>query len=79
MQEVAAVGIADQIFGEKIVAVVVLNRGTDQAAAKKELGQLLEKNLAKFERPQRLIFTDRLPHSRVGKILRVKLRQELSK
>jgi acyl-CoA synthetase (AMP-forming)/AMP-acid ligase II len=79
VQEVAAVGIADQIFGEKIVAVVVLNRGTDQAAAKKELGQLLEKNLAKFERPQRLIFTDRLPHSRVGKILRVKLRQELSK
>lgn len=79
VHEAAAVGVADQMFGEKIVAVVVLNHGTDQATAKKELSQLLAKNLARFERPQELIFTDHLPHSRVGKILRVQLRQELSK
>ncbi|WP_268869632.1 AMP-binding protein [Liquorilactobacillus vini] len=79
VQEAAAVGVTDQMFGEKIVVVVVLNRGTDQATAKKGLIQLLEKNLARFERPQELIFTDHLPHSRVGKILRVQLRQELSK
>ncbi|KRM88724.1 AMP-binding protein [Liquorilactobacillus vini] len=76
--EAAAVGIFDQLFGEKIVAVIVLNDSVNQAIAKKELTQLLEKDLAKFERPQQLIFVNKLPHNRVGKILRFQLQQELN-
>ncbi|WP_281165811.1 AMP-binding protein [Liquorilactobacillus sicerae] len=78
VREAAAVGIFDQLFGEKIVTVIVLNDSINQAIAKKELTQLLEKDLAKFERPQQLIFVNKLPHNRVGKILRFQLQQELN-
>lgn len=76
--EVAVVGIPDQIFGEKIVAAIVLKKGIVQQVAREKLTRIIRTNLAEFERPKQLIFIPKIPRNRIGKILRIQLQRELS-
>jgi long-chain acyl-CoA synthetase len=72
VKEVAVVGVPDPHSGEKVVAYVV-SRSPDLTAA--ELRAFAHEALTGYKIPREWIFTDVLPKSNVGKILRRVLRE----
>ncbi len=75
VQEVAVIGLPDERWGERPVAVVVLSDG-----AALEFSDLLEhcrSRLASFKIPKQLLIRDRLPRNPSGKVLKRVLRAEL--
>lgn len=75
VREVAVVGLPDERWGEKPVAVVVLadNESLDLAA----LATHCRAQLASFKVPKELVIRDGLPRNPSGKILKRVLRAEL--
>ena len=73
--EVAVVGKADEKMGEEIVAFVVKAPGQDPP--EDELLAFAGERLAKYKRPKEIRFTDLLPKSPIGKVLKRELRDEL--
>jgi acetyl-CoA synthetase len=75
--EAAVVGKPDEIKGEAICAYVTLNEA-DQDQSKEELIQVLKKHVANqigaIARPDEIRFTEQLPKTRSGKIMRRLLR-----
>jgi acetyl-CoA synthetase len=73
--EAAVVGAKDDTTGQAIIAYVTLRAGNEPSA---EHGQLLRKHVAEkigpIARPKTIIFTDDLPKTRSGKIMRRLLR-----
>jgi long-chain acyl-CoA synthetase len=72
--EAAVIGLPDPHWGEEVVAFVVC-----PAAGKvdvKELNELCLKNLARFKRPRRYFFVDRLPRNHYGKVLKSVLKDQ---
>jgi acetyl-CoA synthetase len=73
--EAAVVGASDDVTGQAIMAYVIARGGSEQTA---ELGEELRQHVAKklgaIARPKTLIFTDELPKTRSGKIMRRLLR-----
>jgi len=69
--EAAAVGRADELKGQAIVVFITLKIGqTGSDALKAELLARVSQEIGKFARPDTLIFTERLPKTRSGKIMR---------
>lgn len=64
--EAAVVGQPDARWGEIVVAVVVKVPGADLDAA--GVMQLLEGRLARFKHPKRIVFSDALPKTALGKV-----------
>lgn len=74
--ESAVVSKPDEITGEAIVAFVTLKSGkTPSDEKKKELMACVVKEIGAFAKPQEIRFTDTLPKTRSGKIMRRILRQ----
>jgi fatty-acyl-CoA synthase len=75
VREVAVIGMPDERWGERPVAVVVLADSTalDLAA----LTEHCRKRLASFKVPRQLIIRDSLPRNPSGKVLKRVLRAEL--
>src|SRR5687768_8450659 len=73
--ESAVVGAKDETTGQAIIAFVTVKGGTD---ATPELGEELRQHVAKkigpTARPKTVVFTDDLPKTRSGKIMRRLLR-----
>jgi acetyl-CoA synthetase len=69
--ESAAVGVPDEIKGEKVWCFVVLKPGAEPTdALRDELRALVERGLGKSFRPDRISFVNALPRTRSAKILR---------
>jgi fatty-acyl-CoA synthase len=75
VREVAVVGVPDQRWGEKPVAVVVL--AENAALELSELAAHCRARLAGFKVPKQLIIRDSLPRNPSGKVLKRVLRAEL--
>ena len=74
--EAAVVGKPDEITGQAICAFVTLKSGnTDHARLAKELRQWVAHEIGGFARPQEIRFSDALPKTRSGKIMRRLLRE----
>ena len=73
--EVAAVGVPDEHWGEKVVACVVANK----PCTEEEILNYCSDKLAGFKRPKSVVFVDSLPKDKVGKILKRELREGLTK
>jgi acyl-CoA synthetase (AMP-forming)/AMP-acid ligase II len=72
--EAAAVGVPDEVLGERICAVVVLRPG--KGLTLEELQQHFgAAGLAKFKWPERLHFVGQLPRNPVGKVVRSEVLQ----
>jgi fatty-acyl-CoA synthase len=71
--ECAVIGVADERWGEVGRAIVVRRAGTGLD----ETGLLahLDGRLARFKLPRSVVFTDRLPRSGAGKVLKAELRE----
>ena len=69
--ESAVVGVPHADFGEGVVAVVVADRGIDQAAVDAHL----KDKLARYKQPKRVVVVDELPRNAMGKVQKNVLRQ----
>jgi acetyl-CoA synthetase len=73
--EAAVVGRPDELTGQAICAFVTVNGGLKpDAALKQELMEHVSKEIGKLARPSDIRFTDALPKTRSGKIMRRLLR-----
>jgi acetyl-CoA synthetase len=71
--EAAVVGRPDDITGEAIVAFVVLKDSADKTKHDelvRDLREHVQKEIGAIAKPQEIIFTDALPKTRSGKIMR---------
>ncbi|WP_024514408.1 AMP-binding protein [Bradyrhizobium sp. Tv2a-2] len=75
VREVAVVGLTDEQWGEKPVAVVVL--AEDAALDLPSLATHCRSRLASFKVPRELVIRDSLPRNPSGKVLKRVLRAEL--
>src|SRR6202050_4616302 len=74
--EAAVVGRPDEMKGQAVVAFVTLEGGRhSDAKLREELRQHVVKEIGALRRPDELRFTDSLPKTRSGKIMRRLLRQ----
>lgn len=70
----AVVGIPDDRWGEAVTAVVEVKPGA--TVAEDELIALCKERIGSLKAPKRVILTDRLPRSPVGKLLKREVRQQ---
>jgi len=74
--EAAAVGKPDDLKGQALVVFVTLKQGQKaDAEAKDKLAEHIDKEIGKFARPDQIRFTDALPKTRSGKIMRRLLKE----
>ncbi|HEX6248825.1 MAG TPA: AMP-binding protein [Nocardioidaceae bacterium] len=71
VDDVAAIGVEDADFGQRLRAFVVLS--PDGAADEEELKQHVKRNLARYKVPREIVFVDELPRNATGKILKREL------
>jgi 2,3-dihydroxybenzoate-AMP ligase len=77
VQNVAVIGMPDPVFGERVCAYLILKPGT-AAPSIEELGAFLEqKGLAKFKWPERIEVVDNFPVTKVGKVSKGLLRDDI--
>jgi acyl-coenzyme A synthetase/AMP-(fatty) acid ligase len=70
--EVAAIGVEDKDFGQRLRAFVVLDNG--KQATEDELKNYVKRNLARFKVPREIVFLDELPRNATGKVLKRELK-----
>src|SRR5207244_12318772 len=74
--EAAAVGKPDDLKGQALVVFVSLKQGNVAGKELKEkLTEHIDKEIGKFARPDAIRFTDSLPKTRSGKIMRRLLKE----
>jgi acetyl-CoA synthetase len=74
--EAAAVGRPDELRGQALVVFVTLKSGQMATKALKEsISMHVDKEIGKFARPDTIRFTDALPKTRSGKIMRRLLKE----
>ena len=74
VSEAAVFGVADELWGERVVAAVVATPGSTPTAA--ELVDHCRQHLASFKKPSEVTFVEALPKNAYGKVLRRELRQQ---
>ena len=74
--EVAVLGRPHPEWGETVVAYVVAKQG--EAPSPEELSEFLGDKLARYKIPREFQLVEELPHTPTGKIMKFKLREELS-
>lgn len=75
--EVAVIGIPDEYWGERVHAVIILNRGRE--TMEKEIIDFCKQHIASYKAPKSIDFVDSLPMSPQGKILKRELRKMYKK
>lgn len=68
--EAAAVGRPDEIKGEAVAVFIVLKQGKPDQQLKKEIRQHVRKEIGALAQPDDVRFTNSLPKTRSGKIMR---------
>ena len=64
--ESAVIGMAHPDFGEGVTAIVV--REKDSTVDETTIATALEGALAKYKRPKRILFVEKLPRNAMGKV-----------
>lgn len=77
--ECAVVGLPDAIWGEAVVACVVLAPNADHRQMQMQLSQALSGQLARYKLPRRWHFLPTLPKTALGKVQKAQLMQDLSR
>jgi fatty-acyl-CoA synthase len=75
VMEAAAIGLPDERWGERVVAVVVTREG--QTLTEAQMQAHCRAHLAAYKVPKQLILRDALPRNPSGKVLKRVLRDEL--
>jgi len=75
VSEVVVVGLPDPEFGERVVAVVVT---ADPGLTAEKVTSFCREDLAGYKKPREVVFVDDLPRNALGKVLKHKVREEIS-
>jgi fatty-acyl-CoA synthase len=73
IKEVAAVGVEDEKFGQRLKAFVVLRDGVE--LSEDEIQDYVRENLARYKVPREVVFVDELPRNPTGKVIKRELEQ----
>ena len=73
--EAAIVGVPDERWGERVVAVIVRRSGS--AVTADEVIAFCRERLAKYKSPREVVFIDVLPRNAAGKVLKRQLREQV--
>ncbi|KJR96120.1 MAG: hypothetical protein VR68_15450 [Peptococcaceae bacterium BRH_c4a] len=73
VEESAVIGIPDDEWGEKVIAVVVPK--PNQSVTPEEIDLVCRERLANYKRPKAIYITDKIPRNTMGKILKSQLRE----
>ena len=76
IREAAVIGVAHPKWQERPLAVVILKDGAQVAPA--DLREFLAAKFAKWQLPDAFVFTSELPRNAVGKLLKLKLREQFA-
>jgi len=71
--ESAVIGVPHPDFGEGVTAVVVAKKGA--ALTEEDVIKALDRKLAKYKLPKRVVFVDELPRNTMAKVLKNELRK----
>ncbi|HXD12475.1 MAG TPA: AMP-binding protein [Anaerolineales bacterium] len=71
----AVIGCPDREWGERVTAVVVLNKGASVTG--EELIRFCRERLAPYKSPKSIVFRDDLPRNAMGKVQKAELRKEV--
>jgi len=71
VSEVAVIGVADEQYGQRLRAFVVLESGRDSSAD--ALKDHVKANLARYKVPREIVFLEELPRNATGKVLKREL------
>ena len=71
----AVIGCLDAEWGEKVTAVVVLEK--TESVTSEELMRFCREKLAPYKSPKSIVFRDELPRNAMGKVQKAELRKEL--
>lgn len=74
--DVGVIGKPDDKWGEAVKAIVVLKK--DQALTQEELIDWCKDKLAKFKTPKEVVFTEEIPRTPTGKVLKRVLREQFN-
>jgi malonyl-CoA/methylmalonyl-CoA synthetase len=69
----AVIGCPDRDWGERVTAVVVLNRG--ESVSDSELVAFCRERLAPYKSPKSIVFKEELPRNAMGKVQKAELRK----
>lgn len=77
----AVIGLPDDKWGEKVVAVVIPKDDFDGQVSEQDIIECCKGNMAGYKRPKEIIFIkqDEMPRTPTGKILHRKLREKYGK
>ncbi|MFV0532625.1 MAG: AMP-binding protein [Cumulibacter sp.] len=73
--DVVVIGVPDEEWGQKVVAIVQPVEGADRSALSEELVEFCQGRLAKYKQPSRIDLVDELPRMPTGKISRSRVRE----
>lgn len=73
--EAALIGRANETWGEVGLMFVVLNKGMD--TGEEELKVFCRERLARYKVPKEIVFTESLPYSPYGKVMKMELKKQL--
>jgi long-chain acyl-CoA synthetase len=76
VDDVAVIGVPDEEMGESVFAVVAPSPGHEPSdALAEELLEHVRGRIARYKTPRRLVFTDDLPRTPTGKLVKHRLRE----
>lgn len=71
--EVAAIGVEDERFGQRLKAFIVVRKG--QKLTAEQAKDYVKDNLANYKVPREVVFIDELPRNSTGKVLKRELQE----
>jgi len=72
VNEVAVIGVPDDVWGESVKAIVVPQKGA--SLTEEEIIDFCRQNLASYKKPKSVDFVEELPKNNNGKILKRELK-----
>jgi malonyl-CoA/methylmalonyl-CoA synthetase len=79
VREVAVLGVSDRVWGERIVAAVVLKEGASPTGFDAAVTDLCRRCLADYKRPRELRIVEELPRNALGKVQKHRIREGLER
>ncbi len=67
VEEAAVIGVSDELFGQRLKAVVVPASDAEEVVTPEQLRDWLRTRLARYQMPREIVIADRLPYTTVGK------------
>ncbi|ADQ07608.1 AMP-dependent synthetase and ligase [Caldicellulosiruptor hydrothermalis 108] len=73
VKDVQVVGVPDKVYGEEIVAFIILKDGS--CASEEEIKEFVKANLSRHKTPRYVVFVNEFPTTANGKVQKYKLRE----